>query len=81
MNIPHIKEQKLRIYYDNIEMNKYFKVDFVCYDEIILELKAISFMNDTDYKQVINYLKATKFKLALLVNFGTPSLTYKRIVN
>jgi len=80
-NVPYVKEQKLRIYYDDIEMNKYFKADFVCYNEIILELKASSLISDIDYKQVINYLKATKFKLALLVNFGTPSLTYKRIVN
>ena len=80
-NIPFEKEKKLQIYYENKPMKKFFKADFVCFNSIILELKSAKFLSEADKKQILNYLKATKFRLALLVNFGTPSLTYKRILN
>ena len=79
--IPYDKEKKLQIYYEDKPLNKYFRADFVCYDAIILELKATKFLIDVDRQQTLNNLKATKFKLGLLINFGSPSLTYKRIVN
>jgi len=75
------KEKKLPVYYENKVMNKYFRADFVCYNSIIIELKATKFLTDIDRQQTLNNVKATKFKLGLLINFGTPSLTYKRIVN
>lgn len=81
MNIPYEREKKLPVFYDNQPMKKYFKADFVCYNSIIIELKVTKFLIEADYRQTINNVKATQFKLALLVNFGTPSLTYKRIVN
>lgn len=80
-NIPYKREEKLRIYYDEFPLKKYFKADFVCYNTIIVELKANVSITKTDEKQSLNYLKATKFKLGILVNFGAPSLFYKRIVN
>jgi GxxExxY protein len=80
-NIPYEKEKKLPVYYDDKPLNKYFRADFVCYDSIILELKATKYLVDADRQQTLNNVKATKFKLGLLINFGTPSLTYKRIVN
>ena len=75
------REKKLPVYYDNQLLKKYFKADFVCFDSIILELKATKFLIEIDYKQTLNNLKATQFKLGLLINFGTQSLIYKRIVN
>jgi GxxExxY protein len=69
------------VIYDNQILKKYFKADFVCYNSIILEIKATKYLIDADSQQTLNNIKATKFKLGLLVNFGTPSLTYKRIVN
>ncbi|MBU0559490.1 MAG: GxxExxY protein [Bacteroidetes bacterium] len=80
-DIPFEKEKKLSVYYDGKPLKKFFKADFVCFNTIILELKSAKFLADADYKQAVNYLKATKFKLSILVNFGTPSLTYKRILN
>jgi GxxExxY protein len=80
-NIPYNKEKKLTVIYDGQPLNKFFKADFVCYGSIILELKSQKFLTEADLQQSLNYLKATKFKLALLINFGAPSLTYKRIVN
>jgi len=79
--IPHEKEKKLPVYYDDKALNKYFRADFVCYNSIILELKATKFLIEADHRQTVNNVKATKFKLGLLINFGTPSLTYKRIIN
>lgn len=79
--IPYEREKKLPVFYDDKPLNKYFRADFVCYNSIIIELKATKFLVDADHKQTLNNIKATMFKLGLLINFGTPSLTYKRIVN
>lgn len=79
--IPYVKEKRLPVYYDDLKLRKYFIADFVCYESIILELKATKFTIDTDIKQSLNNIKVTQFKLGLLINFGTPSLTYKRIIN
>ena len=79
--IPYHREKKLPVFYDNQPLKKYLKADFVCYNSIIIELKASKFMVDGDRQQTLNNVKATKFHLGLLINFGTPSLTYKRIVN
>ena len=81
LEIPFIREKKLPVYYDNKLLNKYFKADFVCYNTIIVELKAVKYLVDADYKQTLNNIKATQFKLGLLINFGSPSLIYKRIIN
>jgi|SRR5450759_257714 len=81
VDIPYEREKKLPVFYDDQPLKKYFKADFVCFDAIIIELKATKFLIDADHKQTINNVKATRFKLGLLVNFGTTSLTYKRIVN
>jgi len=79
--IPFEKEKKLPVYYEDKPLSKYFRADFVCFNSIILELKATKFLIEADNRQTINNIKATKYKLGLLINFGTPSLTYKRIVN
>lgn len=79
--IPYEREKKLPVYYDNQPLKKYFKADFVCYNSILIELKATKFLTDADHRQTVNNVKATHYKLGLLINFGTPSLTYKRIVN
>ena len=79
--IPYEREKKLPVYYEDKVLNKYFRADFVCFNSIIIELKATKFLIEADQRQTVNNVKATKFKLGLLINFGTPSLTYKRIVN
>jgi len=78
--IPFEREKKLQVYYEDQFLNKYFRADYVCYNSIIIELKATKYLVDADRQQTLNNIKATKFKLGLLINFGTPSLTYKRIV-
>ena len=78
--IPFKREQKLEIIYKDITLQKTYDADFVCYDKIIVETKATSHLTGSDEAQVINYLKATGFKLGILINFGAPSLEYKRLV-
>ena len=78
--IPFNQEISLDIYFRNIKLNKKYKVDFICYNKIILELKAISKIATEHEAQLLNYLKATGLKLGILINFGQISLTYKRLV-
>jgi GxxExxY protein len=79
--IPYKKEKKLPVLYDDKPLNKYFRADFVCYDSIILELKATKFLIEADYKQILNNIKATNFILGIVINFGDPSLKYRRVIN
>lgn len=68
--IPYEKEKELTIYYDGKPLKKKYYADFVCYDSIIVELKAVATLEDSHRSQVYNYLKATGYKLGLLYNFG-----------
>ena len=81
LKIPFKKQVKLDLYYDNQKLKKQYRADFICYDTIIVEIKAVSQIPVTFYAQLTNYLKCTKLELGMLINFGTPSLTYKRIIN
>ena len=80
-NIPYIREKKLNVFYEDDKLKKYFKADFVCFDKIIVEVKAQKFVVSSDINQVINYLTATKMNLGYLVNFGAAKLYYKRLIN
>lgn len=79
--ISYEKEKKLPIYYDDKPLRKFFRADFVCFDSIIIELKATKFLIEADKKQTLNNVKATNFRLSILVNFGEPSLKYYRVIN
>jgi GxxExxY protein len=73
-------QRKLRLEYKG-PLKQGFIADFVCFDKIIVELKAVSHLADEHRAQVLNYLNATGFKLGLLVNFGHhPKLEWERIV-
>ena len=80
LNIPYLREASVPVDYKGIKLQKQFNADFICFDNIIVELKAIKELDSIQEAQVFNYLKATGFKLGLLINFGEPSLVYKRIV-
>ena len=69
-NISYEREKELTISYDGIVLKQTYRADFVCYDNIIVELKAVSHLDDSHRSQVFNYLKATGLKLGLLFNFG-----------
>ena len=78
--IPFAKESKIDIYYKENILEQYYVADFICYNNIIVELKAVTNLEPTHTAQVLNYLKATDLGLGLLVNFGTSSLESKRLV-
>jgi len=79
--IPYEKEKKLPVLYDDKPLNKYFRADYICFNKIIVELKATNYTVEANKKQTLNNVKATNFKLGLLINFGMPSLKYYRLVN
>jgi len=78
--IPFEQEKSPEIYFKGIRLNKKYCADFICYDRIILELKALNKMTSEHEAQLLNYLKATGLKLGILINFGETSLKYKRLV-
>ena len=78
--IPFSREVALPVSYKGTRLSCGYRADFVCFGTIILELKAISQLTGADEAQVINQLKATGLSRALLLNFGAPSLEYKRFV-
>lgn len=78
--IPFEREKIYEIEYKDIVLARKYVADFVVYDEIIFEVKAISQLTNSDIKQTLNYLASSKNKLGLLANFGEDSLKYKRII-
>jgi GxxExxY protein len=79
-SIPFEKEKSYEITYKDIILPRKYIADFIVYDEIVLEAKAISQLTNSDIKQTLNYLASSKNKLGLLANFGEDSLKYKRII-
>jgi GxxExxY protein len=78
--IPFEQEKSLDIYFKQIKLNKRYIADFICHNKIILEIKALSNIISEHESQLLNYLKATRLKLGILINFGEKSLKYKRLV-
>jgi len=82
MNIPFVAHKDLVLPYKGVALNQTYKADFICYDKIIVELKATQDLAPSHRAQVINYLKATRLRLGILVNFGAhPKAQIERIVN
>ena len=80
-SIPYEREKELTIYYKDKPLKQTYKADFVCYGEIIVELKAVSELNDAHRSQLYNYLHATGCTLGILINFGNSErLEYERKV-
>ena len=78
--IPHEREHDLAILYKGKALPVRYRADFVCFKGIIVELKALDSIGPNEMAQAINYLRATGFRLALILNFGTDRLGIKRIV-
>ena len=80
--IPFEREKELVVYYKGQKLRKKYIADFVCYDDIIVELKALDNVTSKEVSQLLNYLHITKYPLGLLVNFGhEDELEWRRYVN
>jgi len=75
-----LREPELPVFYKGHRLQSHYRPDFVCYECLIVEPKALSRVAGTEEAQVINYLKTSQFPVGLLLNFGTHSLTYRRFV-
>lgn len=80
-NISFEREKQYQVHYKNILLPHKFYADFVVEQKIILEVKAIAEISDLNISQAINYLRVSKNRLAIIVNFGDIELEYKRIIN
>jgi len=78
--IPHVREVELPVQYRGQWLNTGYRADFVCFDAVIVELKATNALTSRDEAQLLNYLKASGKEKGLLLNFGSSSLEYKRMV-
>lgn len=79
--IPYTREMLLPIFYRGQKLPTFFKADFVCFNTIVIELKAMKQITGAEEAQVINYLKATGLQKGLLFNFGAPKLEHRRFVS
>mgnify|MGYP003420978919 FL=1 len=79
MNIPFRREAKIDIFYKGKKLSKEYFADFICYDTIVVELKAVSKLVNANKAQVLNYLHGTKLAVGLLINFGESSLKWERL--
>lgn len=79
--IPFVAQPTIEIDYKGRVLTSHFKPDFLCYDEVVIEIKAVSKLAREHVSQTLNYLAATRYQLAWLVNFGSSNgLERKRIV-
>lgn len=80
-SIPFISQPELELFYKQEKLRQIYKPDLICYDKIIVELKAVKEICDEHRAQLHNYLKATKLELGFIVNFGHyPKASIERIV-
>jgi len=79
--VPFEREKPLELYYKDVRLEKRYVADFVCFNQIILELKVLPKLTNIEMAQLLNYLKITKTKLGILANFGaSPRLEWKRYI-
>lgn len=78
--IPALPQVEMPIVYKGRKLKKHYVADFLVFGKVIVELKALEKLTSPEEAQVINYLKASGLEVAVLINFGAPSLEWKRIV-
>ena len=79
--VPFRREVELPIIYTGRRLATSYRADFICFEDVIVELKALNKLTGAEESQVINYLKATGKELALLINFGAQSLEHRRFIH
>lgn len=80
-NIPSVPQQDVFVFYKGQKLKNFFKPDLICYEKIVVELKALDQLTSREETQLLNYLKATGLPVGLLINFGRErDLEWKRMV-
>jgi GxxExxY protein len=80
-NIPFVAQKPLAMEYKEVVLKRPHYIDLFCYDQIVIELKALDRLSNIEVSQLINYLKISKMRVGLLINFGSrPKLEWKRYV-
>ena len=79
--VPFVREVQLPIFYKSYQLATHYRADFICFDTVVVEIKALSRYSGTEVSQMINYLKAAGKHTGLLINFGARSLQWQRLVN
>jgi GxxExxY protein len=78
--IPFLTELQFPVNYKGRRLTTGFRADLVCFEQVIVELKALQRVGGPEEAQVLNYLKASGLSRALLLNFGAPSLEFRRLI-
>jgi GxxExxY protein len=78
--IPFVREVDLPVYYKGARLSPRYRTDFICFGRVLVELKAIERLTPREESQIINYLAASRLGRGMLLNFGAPSLEFKRFV-
>ncbi len=78
--IPFRAEAELPVFYKGEKLSTTYRADFICFESVIVELKAVKQLTIIEEAQLLNYLKATRFRVGMLFNFGARSLQHKRFV-
>jgi len=78
--ILYLNERSFPVFYKEIKLDAPYRPDFICFENVVVELKALARISGIEESQVINYLKVTGYEVGLLLNFGTRSLEYRRFV-
>ncbi len=79
--VPFEREPEVPVQYKGQRLDTRYRPDFICFDGIVVELKAVKAITPVEEAQAINYLKATGYPVALLLNFGSASLQQRRFAN
>ena len=77
--LPHLREVELPVVYKGRRLATGYRADFICFDSVVVEMKALASLGKNEEAQIINYLKATGYETGLLINFGARSLECRRL--
>lgn len=79
-DVLFLKQERIEVFYKGRTLEKYFVVDFLCFGEIVVEIKALASISSEHEAQLLNYLKVSNHKVGILINFGAEKLEFKRMV-